>query len=172
MSKKKIAALLVAGMMTVGVVGGTLAWFTSNDSVTNVFNTGTTPEDRLDAGIEVDEEFPNSTDNEYNKPVLPGDSMVKEVWVESTANYDQFVRAKLVKNFYYDDEVVTHWAEVTVDGENKIVYGDSNLDNGKPLNLSNIQLELNNDNTWSIESGLINLSSLSETNWYYYNKVL
>ena len=37
MNKRKIVTLLVAGTLTVGIVGGTLAYFTSQDSVVNQF---------------------------------------------------------------------------------------------------------------------------------------
>lgn len=134
MNKKKIVALLVAGIMTIGVVGGTLAWFTSNDSVTNVFNTGAT-DDKTDpdAGIKVEEKFNYTEDNNgnrvYKENLMPGDIVDKEVKVTSTANYDQFVRAKVKMSFkrlvkdsndgvLYQD--VTHY-RLDKDENNKIV---------------------------------------------------
>ena len=184
MKKKKIVALLVASVMTIGVVGGTLAWFTSNDSVTNVFNTGTTTEDRLDAGIDVWEKFykdgeeetspTTETEVKYDNPVLPGDKFVKEIWVQSTADYDQFLRAKLVKNFYIVEEVtegeetknveklVTHYA-IADDGT--VTYGTTG-DNAHKLDLGLIELNVDNlgreGNTWF----------QSEDGYYYYNQIL
>lgn len=165
MNKKKIVALLVAGIMTMGVVGGTLAWFTSKDSVTNVFNTGATdnPADP-DAGIKVEEEFPGDVngDKVYDNPVLPGDTMVKEVRVESTANYDQFLRAKLVKNFYYGDDIVTHYA---IKNDGTITYTKTGDDDHK-LDLNLIVLDIaeagTSGNTWSSLTG----------EYYYYNQIL
>lgn len=46
MNKKKLSALLLAGTLTAGVVGGTFAWFTSQDSVTNQFTTGGNEDDK------------------------------------------------------------------------------------------------------------------------------
>lgn len=193
MHNKKIQALVVAGLLTVGVIGGTLAWFTSQDQVTNIFNTGsvTDPEDGLDAGIDVEENFPDKDGNQikpdkngnyiYPDSITPNQTLAKEVWVESKANYDQIVRGRVVKNFIdpTTNKVVTHWVE----GEKgKIIYGDSNLQNGKSLNLNYIVLADNfNENDkapegWTIETitetNTLKSDTSSETNWYYYNKVV
>ena len=58
MNKKKVSALLIAGILSIGAIGGTLAWFTSQDSVTNAFQTGSTdnPGD-TNSGIDIKEEF-------------------------------------------------------------------------------------------------------------------
>ena len=94
MNKKKIAVLLVAGVMTVGVVGGTLAWFTSWDSVTNVFETGKDMSDSNTEngnGVEIYEQF-NSPDN-----VVPGDTTIKLVQTKNTTSYDSFIRVSFEK---------------------------------------------------------------------------
>lgn len=94
MNKKKLSALLLAGTLTAGVVGGTFAWFTSKDTVTNQFaTTGTDEPGNPDAGIKIEEEF--------KKPenVLPGTETNKDVRVKSTAKYDQFIRVKFEKKF-------------------------------------------------------------------------
>ena len=92
MHKKKIQALAVAGVLTVGVVGGTLAWFTSQDSVTNTFNTGSS-NDENGKGIKIVEKFTPPTD------MLPGDEVNKDVQVSNTATYDQFIKVKLSPKF-------------------------------------------------------------------------
>lgn len=94
MNKKKLSALLLAGTLTAGVVGGTFAWFTSKDTVTNQFaTTGTDEPGNPDAGIKIEEKF--------QKPenVLPGTETNKDVRVKSTAKYDQFIRVKFEKKF-------------------------------------------------------------------------
>ena len=99
MNKKKLSALLLAGILTAGVVGGTFAWFTSKDTVTNQFATGGTDEPgNPDAGIKIEEEF--------QKPenVLPGTETNKDVRVKSTANYDQFIKVKFEKKFVKVDK--------------------------------------------------------------------
>lgn len=208
MNKKKIVALLVAGIMTIGVVGGTLAWFTSNDSVTNVFNTGTTTEDSLDAGIDVWEKFykdgeeatnsTTETEVKYDKPVLPGDKFVKEIWVQSTANYDQFLRAKLVKSwkinkeqeeYWYSNEtdngitaiqvpslrvgdIITHYIEV----DGKVLYANFTGVSSEvipagwnAIDYEKIELELKVDNTGSSGD---TWSDLKGDGYYYYNQKL
>ena len=99
MNKKKLSALLLAGILTAGVVGGTFAWFTSKDTVTNQFaTTGTDEPGNPDAGIKIEEEF--------QKPenVLPGTETNKDVRVKSTANYDQFIKVKFEKKFVKVDK--------------------------------------------------------------------
>ena len=58
MSKKKIIGLCIAGVLVVGSIGGSLAWFTSSDSVTNPFSTASTdnPSDP-NSGIKINEKF-------------------------------------------------------------------------------------------------------------------
>lgn len=89
MNKRKIVTLLVAGTLTVGVVGGTLAYFSSQDSIVNNFAT----------------KGGNITDNEHGiqiyeyleKPgkILPGDEVGKLVQVKNTADYEQFIKVKI-----------------------------------------------------------------------------
>ncbi len=55
---KKTGTLLIAGLTTFGIVGGTLAWFSSEDTVRNIFSTGSGGiENPLDAGVDVEEVF-------------------------------------------------------------------------------------------------------------------
>lgn len=91
-NKKKFQVLAVAGVLTVGVVGGTLAWFTSQDKLTNKFETGAIKEQGTD-GIKITEEF------EEPKNMLPGDEVNKDVQIRNTASYDQFIRVKLTPKF-------------------------------------------------------------------------
>lgn len=94
MSKKKIIGLCLVGALAIGSIGGSLAWFTSSDSVTNPFSTASTntPDDQ-NSGIKINENF----DHEHAGNSLPGDTVNKQVNVTSTANYDQLVRAKIKK---------------------------------------------------------------------------
>lgn len=87
---KKVQALAVSGVLTVGVIGGTLAWFTSQDKATNTFNTASNKDN---SGIKIVEEFEKPTN------MLPGDSVNKDVQVSNTATYDQFIRVKFVPRF-------------------------------------------------------------------------
>ena len=206
MKKKKIVALLVAGIMTVGVVGGTLAWFTSNDSVTNVFNTGKTGDaDDLNAGIEVEENFSHpgldgilgtgddviaSTKNgpdgknqivTLNTQVLPGDLMKKEASVFSTADYNQFVRAKVTKTWRLavdqassEDtgaeeikagQVITQYKVID---DKVVIYGTGEVGEGwTALNYDKLKVTLADFGT-SVEDSW----SESVNGYYYYNQIL
>lgn len=95
MNKKfKYTSLVAAGAVTLGLVGGTLAWFTAEHSVTNTFTTGTTDNpSNTDAGIEVVEDF----DQEKATNLTPGTKYNKDVQVKSTASYDQFIRVAKLK---------------------------------------------------------------------------
>lgn len=94
MSKKKIIGLCIAGVLVVGSIGGSLAWFTSSDSVTNPFSTASTdnPSDP-NSGIEIHEDF-NKEDADNT---LPGDKVKKQVNVINKATYDQLIRVKIEK---------------------------------------------------------------------------
>ena len=94
MSKKKIIGLCIAGVLAVGSIGGSLAWFTSSDSITNPFSTASTdnPSDP-NSGIKIHEDF-NKEDADNT---LPGDTVTKQVNVSNKATYDQLIRVKIKK---------------------------------------------------------------------------
>ena len=95
MNKKKLSTLLLAGVLAVGAVGGSFAWFTSNDIATNKFATpgGSDPGEEGDAGagIEIWENF----DKETAADVTPGGDVNKDVQFKSDVTYDQFLRVKI-----------------------------------------------------------------------------
>ncbi|UBK29549.1 SipW-dependent biofilm matrix protein BsaA [Clostridium perfringens] len=94
MSKKKIIGLCIAGVLVVESIGGSLAWFTSSDSVTNPFSTASTdnPSDP-NSGIKINEKF----NKEEADNTLPGDNVTKQVNVSNKATYDQLIRVKIKK---------------------------------------------------------------------------
>ncbi|WP_058992798.1 BsaA family SipW-dependent biofilm matrix protein [Sarcina ventriculi] len=117
MNKKKVSALLIAGILSIGAIGGTLAWFTSQDSVTNAFQTGSTdnPGD-TNSGIDIKEEF---NENDAGN-MTPGDEVNKKVSVTNTASYNQLIRVKIEK-VWKDSKgnVVTHYIESKGNAEDK-----------------------------------------------------
>ncbi|MGV3220035.1 BsaA family SipW-dependent biofilm matrix protein [Clostridium baratii] len=92
MGKKKIIGLCLAVGLMVGVVGGSLAWFTDNASVTNSFATEGNGENQSN-GIKIEEVF----DTELAGKVLPGTEVNKDAKVVNTATYDQIIRVKFEK---------------------------------------------------------------------------
>ncbi len=120
MSKKKIIGLCIAGVLAVGSIGGSLAWFTSSDSITNPFTTASTdnPSDP-NSGIKINEKFDkNEADN-----TLPGDNVTKQVNVSNTATYDQLIRVKIEK--VWKDAEGTEKPDL--DKENIILNFEKNL---------------------------------------------
>ncbi|EOU1108071.1 hypothetical protein AB8J26_002423 [Clostridium perfringens] len=94
MSKKKIIGLCIAGVLAVGSIGGSLAWFTSSDSVTNPFSTASTDNpSNPNSGIKINEKF----NKEEADNTLPGDNVTKQVNVSNKATYDQLIRVKIKK---------------------------------------------------------------------------
>lgn len=125
---KKVQALVVSGVLTVGVIGGTLAWFTSQDSVKNTFNTASSNGDN-GKGIKIIEEFVEP------KNMLPGDTVNKDVQVSNTATYDQFIRVKLIPKFVdpktSDRKEITEVNGKTLDTNNIILNFTKNLKTDK-----------------------------------------
>ncbi len=104
MKNKKLKLLVLALAVCLIAVAslGTLAWFTANDSVTNNFYIANS-EDDPDAIFSVDvweddtladpdgeEKIQGGLDYEN---ILPGDERYKEVHIENTGYYDQYIRA-------------------------------------------------------------------------------
>ena len=125
MNKKKLSALLLAGTLTAGVVGGTFAWFTSQDSVTNEFATGGKNDDDKNTGIDIWEKFKEPTN------VVPGTTTDKLVQVKNTSTYDQFIRVKITPKWENDE---LNKKEETGEGELdylKLNFVKANLGNGQ-----------------------------------------
>ncbi len=97
MTKKKVFVAALAICLVAIVSMGTLAWFTASDEVTNKFyvadSDDTDPSDIF--SIDVWENTPagdKDPDGYEYKDILPGDVLKKEVNVENTGYYDQYVR--------------------------------------------------------------------------------
>lgn len=108
MTKKKKGALIISAIALVAliVVGGTLAYFTSQDTATNVFTLGKVKGDLTETTVEGKDDNNNiikpgiSTDTgiEYDK-ILPGDKLSKiPVVTLATDSEDAYVRVKLEVN--------------------------------------------------------------------------
>lgn len=132
MKKKKILSVIAAVVVVASLAMGSLAYFTSKETVKNSFSTianGT--EDRGgDSGIDINENFdPNQAKN-----MIPGDTVNKDVQVDSTASYGQFVRVKLSPNW------------ITANGEINTALNSTDLDD-IVLNRVNLSASIA-DNKW------------------------
>ncbi|WP_300347742.1 BsaA family SipW-dependent biofilm matrix protein [Clostridium sp.] len=177
MNKKKITTSLMAVALVSSLAVGSLAWFTSQDTITNPFSTVSTDknvDNRVDSGIRIHEDF----DKDAAKNVAPGQTVKKEVQVHSTAKYDQFVRAKITKEFTYDGKTVDCYVETPTTYTNEqgqkvetkqITFYNSKTDKDIPsgsvkLNPEFIKLNFTSNSNW--------LDNTATDGFYYYNEVL
>lgn len=101
LTKKKILIVALAVCLLAVISVGTLAWFTDSDEVTNSFQFATSADDadgifsvdvwEDDTKIDTDDEEKIQTGIKYDD-LLPGDNLYKEVNVENTGHYDQYIR--------------------------------------------------------------------------------
>ena len=103
MNKNKVLALALAVCLLATVSMASLAWFTDNDSVTNDFliagSENSKPDDVFsvdvweDATVEDVEGEEKIQDGIVYDAIEPGDVLYKEVHIENTGAYDQYIRA-------------------------------------------------------------------------------
>ncbi len=97
LTKKKVFVSALAVCLIATISMGTLAWFSDSDSVTNNFYVADSEDDTPEEifSIDVWENTPDGDKDqdgyEYDN-ILPGDTLKKEVRVENTGHYEQYVR--------------------------------------------------------------------------------
>lgn len=98
-TKKKVLIVALAACLLALVSVGTLAWFTAEDEVTNQFHVAGSEDNDPDKVFSVDvwERSEPQKDEKLDKiifkDILPGDNLYKEVNIENTGSYDQYIRA-------------------------------------------------------------------------------
>ncbi len=102
LNKKKVFALALAVCLIATLSMGSLAWFTDGDDITNDFliagSDDTQDPDKV-FSVEVWENTPDANGDEDGfsyENILPGDALKKEVRVENTGSYDQYIRVIVV----------------------------------------------------------------------------
>jgi predicted ribosomally synthesized peptide with SipW-like signal peptide len=102
MTKKKVFVAALAVCLVAVLSMGTLAWFSDSDSVTNSFMIADSESDPNEIfSVDVWENTPDGDkdqDGYEYKDILPGDQLKKEVYVENTGAYDQYIRVKVTVN--------------------------------------------------------------------------
>lgn len=101
--KKKIVALsLVLAMAAIAIVGGTLAYLTSRDQVTNTFTVGNVKIDLYeytdydgDGELNLEKKFQEYL--QYSS-IMPGNALPKQPWVENIGGNAAYVRVAVVMN--------------------------------------------------------------------------
>ena len=122
MNKKRIATIILAASLTVGLIGGSLAWFTSSDEVTNKFASFQDDNNEGDAGIDIWEHF----DSVEAQKLLPGSAKVeKYIQVQNTAKYNQLIRVKVIPT--WDQELSPAGA---ISSDIKLDFGSNLYANG------------------------------------------
>jgi predicted ribosomally synthesized peptide with SipW-like signal peptide len=112
MNKKRIATIILAASLTIGLVGGSLAWFTSSDVVNNKFASLQDDENKGGAGIDIWENF----DRDGAGQLLPGSAKVnKYVQVQNTAKYNQLIRVKITPKWLQNDIPNANPADILLD---------------------------------------------------------
>ena len=91
MNKKKLVVVIASIMMILTIaIGGTLAYFTAEDSAENVFTMG-------NVNIDLMEEF------EQNSELAPGQKINKDAWVKNTGSKPAYVRVHMAFPAAMDD---------------------------------------------------------------------
>lgn len=98
---KKKLIIVLSSVLTIAAIGGSFAWFTAKDSITNHFTTSNKSD-----GVKVEEnkewKDPDGDkiyENEEAKNITPGTEVNKDVWAKNISEYDSFIRARLVPKF-------------------------------------------------------------------------
>jgi len=134
MKKKAILILTIIAMTASLAVAGTLAWFTGEARVANVFNAGSVDVAIYENGDLVDEE--SLTFDDY---FVPGDTKEKVVTFKNTGKSNAYVRVKVTPSWTVadgenalsaDNVVIDYNTENWVSGSDDWYYYDGILGSG------------------------------------------
>lgn len=97
-TKRKALVIALAVCLAAIVSMGTLAWFTAQDTITNEFFIANSEDDpdeifSVDVWEKTDPDGEKDQDGHEYPNILPGDDFYKEVNIENTGSYDQYIRA-------------------------------------------------------------------------------
>lgn len=98
-----IAALCVILMLT--AIGGTLAYFTTEGTATNVITSGNVNIELQETAITEDGETIMFEDSQERFGVMPGEDVSKIVQVKNTGDNDAYVRIRITKSIQLADNV-------------------------------------------------------------------
>jgi len=102
LTKKKVLVVALAVCLAAILSMGTLAWFNASDDVTNKFMIADSESDPNKIfSVDVWENTPDGDkdqDGYTYEDILPGDNLKKEVYVENTGAYDQYIRVTVTVN--------------------------------------------------------------------------
>ena len=123
MKKKILSICLVAVISVMAIAGASLAYFTAEDTATNVFTVG-------NVAIELTEPKWDATGKEEAKDVYPGEPLAKDPTVTNTGKNPCFVRVSVsnLDQFVakYKDAMITYRTDYADGklGENWVLHTD------------------------------------------------
>lgn len=149
--KKRKLFTFIAGILSLGLIAGALAYYTSSTNIENKLNTKA-------YGNELVEKFTPDQDWE------PGEEVTKEVKVKNTGDYDLYVRVKLSEKWERDGKTILSIDPSDAAGQTKIttVQQDSPTDGKIDADSTVVNKSLVNTTDW-INGG--------DGYWYYRTKV-
>ena len=104
MNKRKIFVVALAVCMVAILSFGTLAWFNASDEVKNTFLVADSDNNNVpDFDVDVWENDGTTSDPMSSivyPDILPGDSLTKNVYIENTGDYDQYIRVYVTFSDY------------------------------------------------------------------------
>lgn len=184
MRNKKLISLSVMGVLAIGSIASTLAWFVSTDKAVNSFEMLKQDSEHINKDIEIQKAF----NEEDMTNIMPGSSISSTFSVKNISNYNALVRVKFDKVWKHNDEVVTHYkieqvSTKDVNGNNveseKIIYLNSdmakNVEDAKSLDLNFINLNFGNNlivSNYISNKWVERIDPDDNQTWYYYNGVL
>lgn len=163
MNKRKTLLVAMAlSMVAILAAGATLAYFTAEDEVKNVFTMGNVdisldeaPVVKTDDKWAADEEAARVKTNEY-KDIYPGAVLPKDPTVHNDGSYEAYVRAKVVVDF------------------NKLagLQADKQLFNGETADAELLSIVDIDTANWTFETYAVDFEARTVTYTYTLNKAL
>lgn len=163
MNKRKTLLVAMAlSMVAILAAGATLAYFTAEDEVKNVFTMGNVdisldeaPVVKTDDKWTADEEAARVKTNEY-KDIYPGAVLPKDPTVHNDGSYEAYVRAKVVVDF------------------NKLagLQADKQLFNGETADAELLSIVDIDTANWTFETYAVDFESRTVTYTYTLNEAL
>ena len=163
MNKRKTLLVAMAlSMVAILAAGATLAYFTAEDEVKNVFTMGNVdisldeaPVVKTDDKWAADEEAARVKTNEY-KDIYPGAVLPKDPTVHNDGSYEAYVRAKVVVDF------------------NKLagLQADKQLFNGETADAELLSIVDIDTANWTFETYAVDFESRTVTYTYTLNEAL
>lgn len=94
MNRKRLSVMVGIAVISISVIGGTLAWFTDKQEVINKISTGAIKH-------KIIERFDENT----SQNLLPGEEINKDVWIHNIEKSDSLLRVKITPTWVNENGV-------------------------------------------------------------------